>query len=620
MLRQMRAFSQSWVSKIIGLLLILSFVGWGMDSSIRAEFNSNAVAEVGRSVLTTDMVQQGAEREAERLLPSMGNNVEALKQLRPLLAQNVVRQWLTNELKVRETKRIGLSVPDSVIKDMIRKYPSFQHDGKFSPDAFKNFLRTNNLNESSFLAMLRQDWSDTQLATIFSDHGYTLPAIEAAGAAFAQQQRQADIIELPYSAVKNVGTPSDGELEEFLETRRAQYSTPEYRDLTAVSFTAKNIAARAKVSEEELRDEYEKNLSAFQIPEGRVLNQLLFPDEKAAQAAYKAAKSAKSLSAAAASLKPPQKVIELGTLRANEMSDEIGKAVLSTSETGIIGPVKTDLGWHVLEIKKIVPQSTKSFDTVKNELRMAVQQRNAEEQIYKLANDVQDRLASGAKLEELAKEFDLSIYTVKGIDPDGKTKAGQPAILPVSDEKAFLAAAFRTPQGQDSGWQELKDGAYFVVRTDALEERRLKPMAQIRPAAIAAWQAEQQKFRAREDAVKAVKDLNAGESVGKIANQLNGKVSTSPLVGREDKSLNPRLMGQIFALQKGQAAMIETENGLTIAVLKKVVTPKIKPMTAAKGKNQAIQNDLLTEWVGALYELFNAREYPERLRQLFPAG
>ncbi|MGD9649774.1 MAG: hypothetical protein AB7U41_03175, partial [Dongiaceae bacterium] len=77
---------------------------------------------------------------------------------------------------------------------------------------------------------------------------------------------------------------------------------------------------------------------------------------------------------------------------------------------------------------------------------------------------------------------------------------------------------------------------------------------------------------------------------------------------------------QIFALQKGQAAMIETENGLTIAVLKKVVTPKIKPMTAAKGKNQAIQNDLLTEWVGALYELFNAREYPERLRQLFPAG
>ena len=75
-------------------------------------------------------------------------------------------------------------------------------------------------------------------------------------------------------------------------------------------------------------------------------------------------------------------------LKANEVSDII----------------KTDLGYHVIKVEKIVPASDPNFEDIKSELERDVRLDLATDIIYDIANFADDAFSSGSSFDVVAIE------------------------------------------------------------------------------------------------------------------------------------------------------------------------------------------------------------------------
>ncbi|MGH2601298.1 MAG: peptidylprolyl isomerase [Thermocrispum sp.] len=59
---------------------------------------------------------------------------------------------------------------------------------------------------------------------------------------------------------------------------------------------------------------------------------------------------------------------DLGALSADQLEKEYAKAAFETGEGELFGPVKTQHGWNVGRVTKIIPGEPAKFDAVKDDL------------------------------------------------------------------------------------------------------------------------------------------------------------------------------------------------------------------------------------------------------------
>ena len=76
-------------------------------------------------------------------------------------------------LLLEEAKKLGISLSDAQIKQMIEQQPSFQQNGKFSQELYAQYLKSQGFpNSETFIANIRQDHALKMLTSTFLN--YTL--------------------------------------------------------------------------------------------------------------------------------------------------------------------------------------------------------------------------------------------------------------------------------------------------------------------------------------------------------------------------------------------------------------------------------------------------------------
>src|SRR5205085_11234419 len=125
---------------------------------------------------------------------------------------------------------------------------------------------------------------------------------------------------------------------------------------------------------------------------------------------------------------------------------EVGKAAQSP------------LGWHIIKVTGVEEGTTKPFEAVREQLLKDAAREMAADELYKRSNEIEDALAGGATLDQVAEKFALKPTRIAAVDLDGKDPTGVPVALPNSDE--ILRVAFNTDQGQTTRMNETKDNGY----------------------------------------------------------------------------------------------------------------------------------------------------------------
>jgi peptidyl-prolyl cis-trans isomerase D len=586
--------------------IILSFAIWGVGDIFRG-FGAGKLAQVGDTEIQVEtfrnqyqtMLQQ-VQRQYRRAITN--DQARAMG-----LDQQVLGRLIAEAALDVRVKALGLAMSDAEIAKAILNDQTFAGPtGKFDATKFQELLRDNGYTEQSFVreqrrVYLRQEIIDALTAKM-SPSVAMLDAIHK----YRDEARSVDFVVLPPTAAGEITNPSDEDLQKFFAARAQGFRAPEFRKIVVLGLSPATVADASKVSDADAMKLYDTvKAQRFGTPETRELQQVVFPDEAAAQAASEAIKGGKSLQDVSAEAN--LNVVDLGTLSRSQLFDRaIGDAAFALPEAGVSAPVKGQFGYVLLRAVKINPETVKPFDEVAESLKKEIATDRARKTVQELRDKIEDERASGKPLEDAAKVAGLQVRTVESVDQTGRDKSGaEVADLPEKD--ALLKAAFTSDIGVDNETLNARDGGFVWFEVAGIERARERKLDEVKDQVLAAWRDDEIARRLSEKATTLAKRLatESMEDVAKSEGDLEvkhiGDVKRSGAEG-----LSPAAVARIFSVPVGEAG--SAEGGAQSRILFKVLDSSTPPLDldndVTKGMDTqlrtALSEEVLTQYISKL--------------------
>lgn len=612
MLQLIRSKAASLVVKILFALLIVTFGIWGIGDVLLKTTTDTTVATVGGSKISAQQLDQEVRAEITRLRGVFGGNfdVEQAKQL------GIVDQQLdalVNDTLINlEVDRLKLAVGDQGVRDYITANQMFKNPaGQFDPGRYQAILAQNRLTPQQYEARVHADLVRGALVDAVGAGGVAPKPLVDALYRIRAEKRVADTVLIPFSSVTDVGEPTEAELADFHDKHQDQFRAPELRSFTVGYLTLDDLAKTIKPTAEEVSAEYQKRIEEFKTPERRHLEQILVSDQAVADQAEAALKGGRSFATVAKDVaKLPTGPIDLGTIAQSDLPEEVGGTAFKLSQDGISDPIKSPFGWHIVHVLSIEPPKTETFDSVKTQIANQLARDQAEDQMSRLSNKVDDALAGGADLQKVASDVGLTLVKVTGTDQAGHSVDGKPVTIP-QPASDILATAFSTDQGQTSGVTDTQDGGLYVVHVDQVTPTTVRPLGDVRDQVLKAWLQEKRVEAVAKRAKEILDAVNGGLALKDVAAQQKLTVTTTPQLQHtgQDGGLPQSLVAKIFDLKPRQAASGEAADGVYVAQLTGVIAadpassqPQVQQLQ--RQLNGAMQADLLTEFERGLRQRF----------------
>jgi foldase protein PrsA len=185
---------------------------------------------------------------------------------------------------------------------------------------------------------------------------------------------------------KKASFPTDKAYQAFLKTSGMNEEDILFRvklDQLQQKLTQKVTKDASKVSDEDVKEYYDKNKKRFAQPERRDLRIVLTKSEDKANQAKSALEGGQDFKSVAKtySIDEASKAQggKLPAVAKGQQEKALDTAVFAAKKGQLEGPVKTQFGWYVFEVDKITPASQQSqeqaTETIKNLLRSQRQQK-----------------------------------------------------------------------------------------------------------------------------------------------------------------------------------------------------------------------------------------------------
>jgi peptidyl-prolyl cis-trans isomerase D len=625
MLQAIRSRAGSLVVKGLFGLLILTFGIWGIGDIFRNRPTDTVIVTIGDQSIRAEDLQAAVRRELERLSARFGGAIDIQQAKKLGIIDDVLDELIDRSLLDQEAARLRLEVSDEVIRNAITDNPKFRTpDGQFDHALFNAVLAENHLTEDQFVTLMRRDIprGDLRQAVVL---GAVAPqSIVDLLYRYRNEKRVADIVALLIADAGDVGQPSDAELTAFYDAHQDLFRAPEYREFTLASLSPSDIAQGIEIPEATLKEQFDERQEEFQQPEQRQVEQILAPSEdkvKEAEAALVAGKDWKEVATQIAGQNP--ETIELGLMKREELPRVLADVAFELPLNKPSEPMKTPLGWHILRVVKIEPAVTQTFEQAKPKLEAELTHDEAVDRIYKVANRVDDALAGGMSIEDAAAKFELKKTEIAAADVSGHDPESKPVALPLP-ANGVLKLAFATDEGQTSRVTESPDGAIFMVRVSKVMPPAIKPLAQVKEQAVAAWQAEKRREKVANTATELAAAVKPDARLAAVAAEKGLKVTTAlPLRRRpgRDDTTSPALVAKLFAAKTGEVVTAADAAGSYVAQLDEVQTPEAPSGSAtaevSRDLDQGMRTDLAVEFTQALRARFPVEIRREAVDRLF---
>ncbi len=571
MLSVLRKAAHTAVAKLLMLLLVVSFGVWGISASL---FNSasNAVVTVGDQTISANEFSFAYQRKLAELGRRFGVQLTS-DQARALGVENQVFAELSAGAaldQLSQDMRLGLS--EDKLAQLIAEDPAFKSDnGQFDRQLFTSRLRNAGLREDDYIRERSKVAIRSQIVEATSD-GFTPPKVLVdALKSYRYESRDISYILLTNANIDPVKAPDDKALSTWFDTVKARYRAPEYRSITYVKLEPADIADKAAITEEAIRQDYESRKASYEIAGTRTIEQLSFESREMAEAAEAELKSGTSFDQLVADQGKTASDVLLGDFSRDKLPDPaLADAAFAVTKEGATTPVVDGaLGPVILRITNIKESRTRSLDEVRDEIREALADAAAVEDIATVHDRFEDLRAGGMPLDEAATELKLKAVTVKAIDRTGKDENGN-AVAGLPERQALLDEVFQTDVGVEALPLNIGNNGYVWLEVKDITPERDRALDEVREKAIADWTAEQQKIALGAKAESLKQRVAEGGTLEDVAAELGLAVETKLGIQRQtdDPVLGPAAVVAAFSGSVGTVATAPGGDPATQILLK----------------------------------------------------
>jgi peptidyl-prolyl cis-trans isomerase D len=577
MMSRLRKLLENWIARVLFVLLFLVFVFWGISNVVTLIGSSSAVAHVAGKPVDVLLLQ--AEYQKELSAAMQNNPAQPDLATRQQIAQAALTAVLRQQVLQAEEDRLGVVVPDSVVRQSIYGVPAFQTNGKFDQAKFTQLLQQNNSSPDQFLALVRRDLAGSQLVQAVTA-GVAPPQILTDQIFdFVSEQRSAEQVSIAAAAQPAPVLPPDAVLQRYWRNHQAAFTAPEYRQAKIVILSPQTLAPAQPVSDAEIQAAYASSYGQQRTAPTRSVQVVSVPDAASAAklaALWKGGADWPALQAAAA--KAGGSGVELANATPDQIpSQALADAVFAATPNAIGGPVQGAMGYFVFNVTAATAGGAPPLAQVSAQIRQQLQLQKAQAQVNQDLNNVQDALAGQTPLDQLPGN--LGLVAVEGtLDANGNTPEGTEAPIPGGNSlrQAIIKAIFAGHKGDAAQLINGPGGGYFAFTVDKITPPAPLPYDTVKQKVAVAWI---QDAMTREAEVKAAALLNAvnnGQSLDAAASAAGYSVSMLPPVTRNAPASGTTsdMVQILFSLKLGQATMQQTAEGFSIAALTAIIRPK----------------------------------------------
>lgn len=555
----------------VWVLLLLLIVGLGGFGVANFGGSVSKIGTVGDTDISTDAYARALQRELNAQQAATGTPVSMAQAQQSGLAAAVRAQVITEAALDNELARLGVSVGDERVAQEVMGVPAFQGvDGSFDREAYRFTLEQNGLTESEFEATLRADATRSLLQAAIVAGLRAPDAYTDTLYTFIAERRSASLIRLTADDLDTpVPQPDAAQIETQYQADPDAYTAPRTRQITFAWLTPEMMLDRIEPDEDILRQLYEERIDDFVQPERRLVERLVFPTEADAAAAMAAIEAGETdFDAAVADRGLTLEDVDLGDVTQTEIGGAAGQAVFALTEPGVTGPHLSDLGPALFRVNAILAAQETGFEEAREVLVDEAARDRAERMIAEALMDLEDRLAAGATLEDLAQETDMEL--------------GQIAYSPQSEDgiaaySAFRDAAEGIAEGDFPEILELEDGGLFALRLDREVPPALRPLDEVRDQVAADWRAAEAGRRLTEMAEELKTRLDAGTPIDTLGPEVDNQEGLS-----RGGLTPPALAETLFTLDTpGATAVVSAGQTAWLIRLDAILPPAEDDPTAA---------------------------------------
>lgn len=616
MLQKMRSGAQSILIKVLLFgILLLAMLGLAF-TDVQGMFRggsttTGSVAKVGGqkiSAMEFDTIFQRTLRQQ-----NIGSD-EALRNALPMI---VLNQEINSRLYARTAHDLGLIVDDKTVARELKRDvlgPIAAEAGVSEKEALQRLLTNLGISERTFVDSFKsQIASETLLSTLPA--GARAPE-QMIGDALKRrfEWRRGEYFELIAADLGDELKPaSDDELKKYYDSIASDFLLPEYRSFDVLLIDRASLGLDGKPDAAAVEAYYNEHTSEFATSEQRKIEQVIVSDEAAAKELKAQAQAGKTLAAVAKDAKASgnpataNAVFTTSTYSEDELDVELAGPAFKADSNALVGPIKTPFGWHILKIVSVTPARTAPLSEVRSRIEGELADEINGEALYSRATEIDDLVAGGATLEDVAKQYKLKLHSVSDITSEGSDKAGKKVDSKLPAFTKIVETAYTLDEGRTSQLTETSDGALLLISTTSITPAQEQPFEAVRNEVAESLRLKKmgELFDAR--SAEITEKMQLGESFEAVAKRLGKRVSSTGLVQRATTpakaGIERGVLPALFSLDKvGQTTAVSGEEKVTILRLaeRKVDTPKDAKKediaTLRSTLDRAVKNDILEQY------------------------
>ena len=499
-----RGLSKSWVGTIILVLffgaILVSFALADIGNVGSSPFggSSGALVDVGDEDITDRDMSTSMNRALKQ---AQSENPEATYAALAGQFGTILDQMIDERALVSFAADHGFIVSKKLIDGEIASLPQNRGlDGKFSDAAYQSFLQQQQMTDADVRRLLNVAIAQRLVLAPAAVDARVPVGVARPYASMLLEQREGQLSLIPTSLFVAGLNPSDGDLQAFYAQNKARYMVPEQRVLNMARIGADNVAA-VTASETEIAAYYRANAAKYGGAESRVLSQAVVRDKAQADGIAARARGGAAFAAAAAPAGLSAEDVSVGPQTKAEFSnlagDAIANAAFSAASGAIVGPIRSDLGWHVIRIDAIRAASGRSLAQVRDEIAGQLAVAKRKEALADLVAKVEESFDDGSSFAEAAAASKLKVVATPAITGAG-TARDNPAYRLPPELAPALKAGFAQEAGDTPEVVTLPgDAGYVVVGIDRVIEAAPAPLATIRDRVRTDWVRRKAADRAR---------------------------------------------------------------------------------------------------------------------------
>ena len=571
MLESIRSRSNGPIAKFIIGLIIIPFAFAGVYSYFNVN-TGNSVATVNGEDISLQDFDRSYRFQQQRWGENFDkyyNTDERIQQFRLSVLQQIINQRLSSQA----IQDMGLRISDSRLRNILIEMAEFHDEnGQFDLSRYELTLRSRGFTPQQYQNARKADMASSQFMDLMQGSNFVLKHELEQNQRLQNQTRDINYLTIPqdyYAKQVDIsGEAGETAINSYYELNKSQFSIPEKVSIEYL-YLAKKDPSTIVLSDGQIADYYNENISDFETDEKRHLAHILIisdedADQQSEDAAEQKIKELQNKINNGESFELIAKENSEDTLTSesggdldwiekgmmDEAFEEAAFALVDTNSVSNI--VRSKFGFHLIKLLELDSGAPKPIEELKVQIADILKNQIVEDSFFDLKESVSEQTF---EVPDTLAEVEKSVGIVirKSVLFDRQFPYALPKEL--QNQPTVIDAAFSDDvlyQGLNSPLVELTDGNAVVLRLLEHQEKGTSTLEEVRGRIISTMTTERVR-EATEKAGNLILDaLNEGQLPEQAIESLPAEVASTwqqqLALGREGTEVSAQIRNEVFRI------------------------------------------------------------------------